>query len=72
MERSSPRVVHIDQQRWVVRTVQRYPAPPTTQSVSLRFFNGAESRYVSDFPSDWPQLPDSDLTSLFERAARSA
>jgi hypothetical protein len=50
MERSSPRVVHIDQQRWVVRTVQRYPAPPTTQSVSLRFFNGAESRYVSDFP----------------------
>ena len=72
MERSSPRVVHIDQQRWVVRTVQRYPAPPTPQPVTLRFFNGAESRYVSDFPSDWPQLPDSDLTSLFERAAPNA
>jgi hypothetical protein len=69
MEQSSLRVVQIDKQRWVVRTVRRFPAPSVAQPVRLRFFNGAESRYVSDFPLDWPQLPDSDLTSLFERAA---
>ena len=72
MEPSSLRVVHIDKQRWVVRAVRRLPAPSVTQPVRLRFFNGAESRYVSDFPSEWPQLPDSDLTSLFERAAPNA
>src|SRR5205085_9112570 len=28
----------------------------------------AESRYVRDYPADWPALPESELTSIFERA----
>ncbi|HKO17062.1 MAG TPA: hypothetical protein VJU87_12545 [Gemmatimonadaceae bacterium] len=64
---SSPRIVQINDQRWVVRTVRRVHER-TPQSLSLRFFNGAESRYVSDFPEDWPNLEESDLTGLFQRA----
>jgi hypothetical protein len=68
MEPSSLRVVNIEDQRWVVRTVSRYRTQHAAQEMSLRFFNGAESRYVSDYPEDWPILPESDLTSLFQRA----
>jgi hypothetical protein len=35
---------------------------------TLRFFNGAESRYARNYPEDWPALPESELTSIFERA----
>jgi hypothetical protein len=64
---SSLRVVQINDQRWVVRTVRRVQSR-APQELSLRFFNGAESRYVSDFPENWPNLEESDLTGLFQRA----
>jgi hypothetical protein len=68
MQAESLRVVNIEDQRWVVRTVRRLRTQRTAQELSLRFFNGAESRYVSDYPEDWPVLPESDLTTLFQRA----
>jgi hypothetical protein len=68
MQPATLRVVNIDDQRWVVRTVRRFRAQCAAQELSLRFFNGAESRYVSDYPEDWPALPESDLTSIFQRA----
>jgi hypothetical protein len=68
MESVSLRVVNIDDQRWVVRAVRRLRAQSVAQELSLRFFNGAESRYVSDYPENWPVLPESDLTSIFQRA----
>jgi len=68
VEPTSLRVVNIDDQRWVVRTVRRLRAQYAAQELSLRFFNGAESRYVSEYPENWPQLPEKDLTSLFLRA----
>ena len=68
MEPASLRVVNIEDQRWVVRAVRRIHTQRTVQELSLRFFNGAESRYVSDYPEDWPVMPESDLTSLFQRA----
>jgi hypothetical protein len=68
METGSLRVVHIDDQRWVVRAVRLHAQRPVQQELSLRFFNGAESRYLNDYPADWPVMPESDLTSLFQRA----
>src|SRR5262245_29452459 len=41
MEPSSLRVVNIDDQRWVVRTVSRFRTQHAAQEMSLRFFNGA-------------------------------
>jgi hypothetical protein len=35
---------------------------------TLRFFNGAETRYAGEYPDDWPALPESELTSIFQRA----
>ena len=69
MKPGSLRVVTIEDQRWVVRAVRRVDqggdrVPP------LRFFNGAESRYVAEYPEDWPALPESELTSIFQRANR--
>jgi hypothetical protein len=68
MKPGSLRVVTIDDQRWVVRAVRRLDqsVPP------LRFFNGAECRYVAEYPEDWPALPESELTSIFQRAHRGA
>lgn len=68
MEPAGLRVVQIDDQRWVVRTVRRLRTQCAAQELSLRFFNGAESRYVSDYPENWPALPEDDLTSIFQRA----
>jgi hypothetical protein len=68
MKPGSLRVVTIDDQRWVVRTVFRVRTGPDPRESSLRFFNGAESRYVRNYPEDWPALPESELTSIFERA----
>lgn len=72
MESTSLRVVSIDDQRWVIRTVRRMRAQCAAQEMSLRFFNGAESRYVTDYPADWPALPDAEITTLFQRAERRA
>jgi hypothetical protein len=68
MKPGSLRVVTIDDQRWVVRTVCRIRTGYDPRESSLRFFNGAESRYVRNYPEDWPALPESELTSIFERA----
>jgi hypothetical protein len=68
MEPGSLRVVTIDDQRWIVRAVCRVTDERPTQVAALRFFNGAVSRYASDYPADWPALPESELTSIFERA----
>jgi hypothetical protein len=68
MKPGSLRVVTIDDQRWVVRAVRRVRTGLEARESSLRFFNGAESRYVREYPDDWPVLPESELTSIFERA----
>jgi hypothetical protein len=68
MKPGSLRVVTIDDQRWVVRAVRRLQEGTERNSLPLRFFNGAESRYVSEYPEDWPALPESELTSIFQRA----
>ena len=68
MKPDSLRVVVIDEQRWVVRAVRRLQNGRDLTDPPLRFFNGAESRYVRDYPADWPALPESELTSIFERA----
>jgi len=72
MKPGSLRVVTIDDQRWVVRAVCRVRTGLDPRASSLRFFNGAESRYVWNYPEDWPALPESELTSIFERAERRA
>jgi len=68
MKPGSLRVVTIDDQRWVVRTVYRIRTGLDPRESTLRFFNGAESRYARNYPEDWPALPESELTSIFERA----
>ena len=68
MKPDSLRVVVIDEQRWVVRAVRRLHDGRDFVDPPLRFFNGAESRYVRDYPEDWPVLPESELTSIFQRA----
>ena len=68
MKPGSLRVVTIDDQRWVVRAVSRVRLGLDPRESTLRFFNGAESRYVRNYPEDWPALPESELTSIFERA----
>jgi len=68
MKPGSLRVVTIDDQRWVVRTVYRVRTGLDPRESTLRFFNGAESRYARNYPEDWPALPESELTSIFERA----
>jgi hypothetical protein len=72
MEPGSLRVVTIDEQRWVVRAVRRAARTRAARSVSLRFFNGAVSRYADDYPVDWPALPESELMSIFARAEPDA
>jgi hypothetical protein len=68
MERGSLRVVTIDQQRWVVRAVRRVSEQRELEIAALRFFNGAVSRYASDYPVDWSALPESELSTIFERS----
>jgi hypothetical protein len=68
MEPGLLRIVTIDDQRWVVRAVRRVSSERTPRDASLRFFNGAVSRYASDYPADWPSLSETELTSIFERA----
>lgn len=72
MEPGSLRIVTIDEQRWVVRAVRRVSSERVPRDASLRFFNGAVSRYASDYPPDWPQLTEGELTSIFERSVPSA
>lgn len=68
MKPGSLRVVTIEDQRWVVRAVRRVDQNGDCCLPPLRFFNGAESRYVAEYPEDWPVLPESELTSIFRRA----
>ena len=68
MTPGSLRVVVINDQRWVVRTVLRIRAGSDPHAPTLRFFNGAETRYAGEYPDDWPALPESELTSIFQRA----
>lgn len=68
MKPGSLRVVTIEDQRWVVRAVRRVDQDGAHSVSPLRFFNGAESRYVAEYPEDWPALPESELTSIFRRA----
>ena len=68
MKPGSLRVVVINDQRWVVRTVVRLRPGSDPRLPSLRFFNRAETRYAGDYPEDWPALPESELTSIFQRA----
>ena len=68
MKPGSLRVVMIEDQRWVVRAVCRLHTGGDPRAPSLRFFNGAESRYVKEYPEDWPGLPEAELTSIFQRA----
>lgn len=72
MTPGSLRVVVINDQRWVVRAVFRIRAGSDPHSPSLRFFNGAETRYAGEYPDDWPALPESELTSIFDRAEPTA
>jgi hypothetical protein len=72
MEPGWLRVVTIEDQRWVVREVRRMDQNGEPGVSPLRFFNGAESRYVAEYPEDWPALPESELTSIFHRANRGA
>jgi hypothetical protein len=72
MKPGSLRVVVIEDQRWVVRAVRRLDPENERRVPPLRFFNGAESRYVAEYPEDWPALPESELTSIFQRAHRDA
>ena len=68
MTPGSLRVVTIDDQRWVVRAVRRVRTGLDPRESTLRFFNGAETRYARNYPEDWPALPESELTSIFARA----
>jgi hypothetical protein len=68
MKPGSLRVVTIEDQRWVVRAVRRIDQNGDCCMPPLRFFNGAESRYVAEYPEDWPALTESELTSMFHRA----
>ena len=68
MTPGSLRVVTINDQRWVVRAVFRVRAGSDPNAPSLRFFNGAETRYAGEYPDDWPLLPEDELTSIFYRA----
>ena len=68
MTPGSLRVVVINDQRWVVRAVLRIRAGSDPHAPALRFFNGAETRYAGEYPDDWPALPESELTSIFQRA----
>lgn len=72
MKPGSLRVVTIEDQRWVVRAVRRVDAGSQHRVPPLRFFNGAEVRYVAEYPEDWPALPESELTSIFQRARSDA
>ena len=64
----SLRVVVINDQRWVVRAVQRIRQGKDLHAARLRFFNGAETRYAGEYPDNWPALPESELMSIFHRA----
>jgi hypothetical protein len=68
MEPGLLRIVIIDDQRWVVRAVRRVRGERAPLFPSLRFFNGAVSRYANDYPANWPSLSESELTSIFQRA----
>jgi hypothetical protein len=68
MEPGLLRIVIIDDQRWVVRAVRRMRGELAPRIPSLRFFNGAVSRYANDYPPNWPSLSETELTSIFERA----
>jgi hypothetical protein len=68
MTPGSLRVVVINDQRWVVRAVLRIRPGSDPHAPTLRFFNGAETRYAGEYPDDWPALPESELTSIFQRA----
>jgi hypothetical protein len=68
MTPGSLRVVVINDQRWVVRAVLRVRRGSDPHAPTLRFFNGAETRYAGEYPDDWPALPESELTSIFHRA----
>jgi len=68
MSPGSLRVVVINDQRWVVRAVQRIRRGTNPHSARLRFFNGAETRYAGEYPDNWRALPESELTSIFHRA----
>ena len=68
MTPGSLRVVIINDQRWVVRAVLRFRPGSDPHAPTLRFFNGAETRYAGEYPDDWPALPESELTSIFQRA----
>ena len=72
MKPGSLRVVIINDQRWVVRAVVRLHSGRDARLPSLRFFNGAETRYAGEYPEDWPALPESELTSIFQRAEPTA
>jgi hypothetical protein len=72
MKPGSLRVVTIEDQRWVVRAVRRIDQNGDGLAPPLRFFNGAESRYVAEYPDNWPALPESELTSIFRRANPNA
>jgi hypothetical protein len=72
MTPGSLRVVVINDQRWVVRAVLRVRSGSDPHGPTLRFFNGAETRYAGEYPEDWPALPESELTSIFDRAAPTA
>ena len=68
MTPGSLRVVVINDQRWVVRAVLRVRAGSDPNAPTLRFFNGAETRYAGEYPDNWPLLPEDELTSIFYRA----
>src|SRR3954464_13564368 len=68
MTPGSLRVVVINDQRWMVGSVLRIRPGSDPHAPTLRFFNGADTRYAGEYPDDWPALPESELTSIFQRA----
>lgn len=68
MTPGSLRVVVINDQRWVVRAVLRIRPGRDPHSPSLRFFNGAETRYAGEYPEDWSVVDESELKTIFHRA----
>lgn len=68
MEPGLLRIVTIEDQRWVVRAVRRVRGELTPRDATLRFFNGAVSRYANDYPPNWPLLSETELTTIFERS----
>jgi len=68
MEPGLLRIVTIEDQRWVVRAVRRVRGERTQRTASLRFFNGAISRYANDYPPNWPSLSETELSTIFARA----